>query len=564
MWVLFLVDWNRYEGCRVSIGYTGYRCNEQIVDHPARALLMSSSNVMRVSRVVLFLAACLLVIHHSSPAQVRRDSLRNPNSPVFKNYRPPATAPVLEQSDVTYQMWQGFRVLQEANAGDPVSQFELSIRYLTGRGFKADTVKAAYWTEKAANEDHLLARYNLGIFQLNGWGTEWNPFEAFRNFRIVSEKNIKEGQYILAQLYLENLVVPKNTGEAYRWMKLAADSGYAPARESLKEFERRGFGTADPAPAEMLQSDSSATLQRGAIQLMFLNFSDDTVKAAPDSVLVADGMKAATLSGSEQLASAFEPVSFRSGRVFVDSVGLSALLRAAEMGSPEALTLVARRYEVGLGGEQDVVRAAYYYVRAIRLDSPRAARLLADLLQQKDFFLILKSRVGAGQPEALVVWSGLIALGFDHQLTDTQALQMLERAVTQNFPQGMVELGLCYNSGRWVKQNPKKAEDLWRRAARSGNREAELRLAINAVRGNKKNLAPAVATLAAAAKSGSVLAEFALAYCYETGAGVPRNWGEAARLYRSSGQRGSQDAYRALERMYDVLRPKEKEFRIVE
>ncbi len=550
MWVLFLVDWSRYD-------------NEQIVDYPARALLMSSSNVMRVSRVGFLLAACLLVIHHSSPSQVRRDSVRNPNSPVFKNYRPPATAPVLEQSDITYQMWQGFRVLQEANAGDPVSQFELSIRYLTGRGFKADTVKAAYWTEKAANEDHLLARYNLGIFQLNGWGTEWNPFEAFRNFRIVSEKNIREGQYILAQLYLENLVVPKNTSEAYRWMKLAADSGYAPARESLKEFERRGFGAAEPASTEMSQGDSSAALQRGAIQLMFLNFSDDTVKVAPDSVLVADGMKAAALSGSEQLASAFEPVSFRSGKVFVDSAGLAALLRAAEMGSPEALTLVGRRYEVGVG-DQDVVRAAYYYVRAIRLDSPRAARLLADLLQQKDFFLILKSRVGAGQPEALVVWSGLIALGFDHQLTDTQALQMLERAVAQNFPQGMVELGLCYNSGRWVKQNPKKAEDLWRRAARSGNREAELRLAINAVRGTKKNLAPAVATLAAAAKSGSVLAEFALAYCYETGAGVPRNWGEAARLYRSSGQRGSQDAYRALERMYDVLRPKEKEFRIVE
>jgi len=298
---------------------------------------------------------------------------------------------------------------------------------------------------------------------------------------------------------------------------------------------------------------------------MFLNFSDDTVKAAPDSLLVADGMKAAALSGSQQLESAFAPVSFHSGKIFVDSTGLPALLRAAELGSPEALTLIGRHYELAVAGERDVVLAAYYYLRAIRLDSPRAARMLVDLLQQKDFFLVLKARIGAGQPEALLVWSGLIALGFDHQLTDAQALQMLERAVAQNFPQGMVELGLCYNSGRWVKQNLKKAEELWRRAAKLGSREGELRLAINVVRGaNRKNLTPAVTTLAEAAKSGSVLAEFALAYCFETGAGVPRNWGEAARLYRSSGQRGSQDAYRALERMYDILRPKEKEFRLVE
>ncbi|MBI5473200.1 MAG: sel1 repeat family protein [Ignavibacteriae bacterium] len=512
---------------------------------------------------VLICSTLSLALTSSLHAQSRRDSVRNPNSPVFKNYRPPVTAPLLEQSDATYQMWQGFRVLQEANAGDPVSQFELSIRYLTGRGFKADTVKAAYWTESAANKNHLLARYNLAIFQLNGWGTGWNPFEAFRNFHIIAEKNIREGQYILAQLYLENLIVPKNTGEAYRWMKLAADSGYAPARESLKDFERRGFGSGSSASTALSSIDTSAS-QRGTIQLQFLTFNDDTIKTPADSVLVEDGLKAGALSGSGQLQSAFESVVRASGKVFTDTVGLGALHFAAELGSAEALTLLGRQYERGPAGVQDAVRAAYYYVRAIRLDSPRAARLLIEVLQQKEFFTKLKARVGAGQPEALVTWSGLVALGFDRQLTDAQALQMLERAAAQNFPQALIELGICYNTARWVRQNTKKAEELWRRAASIGSREAEVRLAIASVRGSKKNPGAAVGVLADAAKSGSVLAEFALAYCFETGAGVQRSWGEAARLYRSSAQRGSQDAYRALERMYDILRPKEKEFRIVE
>ncbi|MEK7250878.1 MAG: tetratricopeptide repeat protein, partial [Bacteroidota bacterium] len=192
------------------------------------------------------------------------DKRSHPNSPVFKNYQPPTTAPLLEQSDATYQMWQGFRVLQQANAGDAVSQFELSIRYLTGRGFKADTGKAAYWTKKSAEQNHLLARYNLAIFQFNGWGTEWNPFEAYRNFRFAAERNIPEAQYVLAQFLTENLVVPKNWDEAYRWVKMAADSGYAPAKETLKEFEKRGYhlsGDSSSAQSSSTTGDSQQASQ---------------------------------------------------------------------------------------------------------------------------------------------------------------------------------------------------------------------------------------------------------------------------------------------------------------
>ena len=59
-----------------------------------------------------------------------------------------------------------------------------------------------------------------------------------------------------------------------------------------------------------------------------------------------------------------------------------------------------------------------------------------------------------------------------------------------------------------------------------------------------------------------MLAEVALGYCYETGTGLPRNPGAAAQFYVTAARRGSQDAYRALRRMYDDIRPKGKEFQI--
>ncbi len=503
-----------------------------------------------------FRKSILLLLISCAVSYSQSDKQRNPNSPVFKNYRPPVTSPLLEQSDATYQLWQGFRVQQQANAGDAISQFELSIRYLTGRGFKADTLKAAYWTQKASDQNHLLARFNLGIFQYNGWGTEWNPFDSYRNFRFAAGRGMPDAQFVLAQFLTENLIVPRDWNEAYRLVKLAADSGYVPAKESLKEFERRGYhsSTDTNQPA----SSSDAPSYSGTFQLPFLDFSPDTVKQAPDSILVDDVLKAAVLSPGQGVETAAGSVKVRSGKLEVDSASIVRLRVAADAGSPEALTLLGRIREQA----KDPVGAATLYVRAVRLDSPRASRLLYNLIQEKDFFPLLKSRVNARDSDALFTWACLVGLGFDRQITDAQALQMLEQAASKNFPQAIVELGLCYNSGRWVKRDQRKAETFWRKAAGLGNKEAGTRLAILKIRGGKKDYEPAVGVLQKALNEGSILAEFAMAYCYETGTGVQQNKGEAARLYRSSGQRGSQDAFRALQRMYDQLRPREKLFRL--
>jgi len=75
-------------------------------------------------------------------------------------------------------------------------------------------------------------------------------------------------------------------------------------------------------------------------------------------------------------------------------------------------------------------------------------------------------------------------------------------------------------------------------------------------------LKQAIDVLESAAQRGSVLAQVALGYCYETGTWFPKKAGEAARLYRSAAQRGSQDAYFALRRMHDRIRPKDKEFQL--
>jgi TPR repeat protein len=116
----------------------------------------------------------------------------------------------VRQSDVTYQLWEGFQLMRNANAGDAPSQHELSIRYLTGRGFSHDTVKAAVWMKKSADQNYILAKFNYGIYLNNGWGVEWNPFAAFTYIEYAAKKEMREAQYVMGLFYTDNLIVQRN------------------------------------------------------------------------------------------------------------------------------------------------------------------------------------------------------------------------------------------------------------------------------------------------------------------------------------------------------------------
>jgi hypothetical protein len=216
--------------------------------------------------------------------------------------------------------------------------------------------------------------------------------------------------------------------------------------------------------------------------------------------------------------------------------------------------------------KKDSVAAAAYYVRAVRLDGPKAPPLLLKLLEQKGFQAQLKARSSRGDGVADFVWAALTVLNFDNIITPAQAEQMLKKSVDQGYMPAIVEMGLWYYGGKWVEQDKERAVALWRQAVRKGSVDAEVRLAVTALRegGTPQEDSSAVSLLYRAVSEGSVLAQVGLGYCYEQGIGVTKNEAEAARWYRAGAVRGSQDAYRALQRLYDSIRPSEKEFEIGE
>jgi hypothetical protein len=482
---------------------------------------------------------------------------QQPNSPVFKRFRPLILyAPY---DGIGQQLWQGFQLIQKSNAGDPLAQHELGIRYFTGQGFPRDTAKAVYWIKKAADHDLPIAQYNYGVFLNNGWGVEWNPFEGFKYISLAADQKMTEAIFLLGLTYTDNMVVNRNMEEAYRLVKFAADRDYAAAKEVLAEMDKRGITAEKNKTKKTTGKDTtSVSMMSSQAQLVFLDFGENS-GAANDDAALSDSL----LQNNTHLRRTLGMSAIADSTK--DTLrGLPLVRFAANAGSPEALALLGHWYEKGTYVHKDIITAAEYYIRAFRLDSPKAPGALSELIHSKEFFPLLKARVDKGDPSAMYVWSSLVAAKFDYQITESQALKLLQRAAEKDFLPSLIELGYCYYRGQWIARDTAQALGFWQRASELGSREARLRILAYQVLRKKTGDESAIRELKDGDDNGSVLSQLALAYCYQNGIGLPINMAESARLYRTCAQRGNQNAYEELKHLYDALRPPDKEFEITD
>ncbi len=506
------------------------------------------------------------------------------NSPVFRDYQPPSLHVAHRESSFARE-WNTFMLIRDANSGDANAQHELGVRYLFGQGFATDTSKAVYWIKKSAEQNFMMAQYNLGLLYYHAWGVEWNPFEAYKLFFITAERGLPEAQFALGLSYTDNLLVQKNWITAYRWLKKAHDAGFKPATETIHELIAARFITqSDTVKANKLESEDkkiSVTQNSSTVSTrtktnpsslssasknwepVFLDFQPDTSKQNVDEhTLLNEVISSSHASHEDSLAL----LKCLESKTFCDSAALHFLDRAAEVGNPEALVFLARCYQDGIIVNQNLIRSAVYYLRAMYHDASRAPKLLSDLLRASDFERQLKSRAMRNDPDAQFVWGGLVALGIDRQITEKQAVELLQSSAIQNQQDAIIQLGQYYYTGKWVPQNRQKAIELWERAVRLGNQEAQVRIASVIIVGGKlfADYDVELTILRDASQLGSTLAKRALAVCYDEGRGVIQNKYEAVKLYRYCAQHGNRAAYQELQRMYNALRPADAIFQIQE
>lgn len=485
------------------------------------------------------------------------------SSLAFKNNRPQRRTTLFYQPDLSYPIWQQFKLIQEANSGDPLAMHELGLRYLFGEGFPADTVKAALWIGKAAEKKLPAAEYNYGILLNNGWGVDWNPFKAYEFFKDAASAGMPQAEYIYGILNTNNLIVKKNWDKAYTWVKKASDQGFLPAKEAEAELKKRvsqGYFDSTKTSSEKNNTFSSADDEPAItsnLSLVFIDFASksDSVPVITDKQIIEDILR----NDSEILVDTLGISNKKDSLLMLKKTGLQYLVKSAEAGNPEALTLIGRLYQEGIFFRKNIITASLYYLRATRLDSPTAPAILWYIIRQDGYFVKLKNLVDQNNADAMYVWYELYILGFDHQFTDQDAMKLLTKAAEENHLPSIVELGLSYLTGKIIEKNKDKAILLWKRAEEMGSMEASVRIAAAELLGDVNNgignFSNDIKLLEKADTLGSVLSQVTLAYCYENGIGVKKFKPEAVKYYRLAAQRGSRYAYDQLKRMYDEIRP---------
>ncbi len=469
----------------------------------------------------------------------------------------------------SYPLVAGYLLLKDAKSGDPFAEHELGLRYLLGKGFPKDTAKAIYWIKKAADQNLTTANFNYGIMLLNGIGTEWNPFEAFKRFRYAAKAGMPEAEYIYATFFIDNLVVSRNYQKAYYWLTKAAKQKVKQAEKLLARMRKSGIVFSPPAESQSGKDTTTSAKQfsysynpktellNSNYELSFYNFESDSASKKKGREL-----QKLLSENSSELINKLGLELFDSTKV--KNNPFEIITEAASYGSPNAYKLLGKFYEHGVNVRKDTVLSVLNYLRALRLGAAETSTEILRLIQTQNFFHKLETLAKQKNPNAEYVLAALTALNFSFQITKEQAFALLQQAAQKGNVPSLIELGLAYFNGSTVKKDPTQAQEYWDKAAKLGSGEAKVRIAFASVlyAPKRKDLKNEIAFLKESAKKGSVPALNALAYLYQNGIGVKKCKAKAAEYYRKAFYLGDQKSFDALRAMYDEIRPSDKLFQI--
>jgi len=121
----------------------------------------------------------------------------------------------------------------KAEGGDAEAQFGLGLKYANGvEGEGQDYEHAAQWYRKAAEQQHPLAQFNLGMMYVEGQGVDQDSEQAALWFERAARQGDAGAQFNMgmvhrrASLERKPLNAAESRIEAYKWFQLAAAQGY--------------------------------------------------------------------------------------------------------------------------------------------------------------------------------------------------------------------------------------------------------------------------------------------------------------------------------------------------
>jgi TPR repeat protein len=149
-----------------------------------------------------------------------------------------------------------------AEQGLGVAQLNLASLYASGKGVPQDYEQAARWYRKAAEQGVSPAQYRLGLLYCSGQGVPGDYAHAALWLRKAAEQRVAVAQYELGLLYGKGgKGLPRNDGEAYFWLSVAASPATRPNKEKKPGAHAEEYSRARYAAAAKLTSTELSEIQ---------------------------------------------------------------------------------------------------------------------------------------------------------------------------------------------------------------------------------------------------------------------------------------------------------------
>ena len=91
------------------------------------------------------------------------------------------------------------QLMDEADAGNAISQYNLGLCYAKGNGVEVDLAEAVRWFRKAAEQGMPQAQYNLGLCLFRGAGVEKNVVEGAMWLNSAAQQGDEKAERMLKQ-----------------------------------------------------------------------------------------------------------------------------------------------------------------------------------------------------------------------------------------------------------------------------------------------------------------------------------------------------------------------------
>lgn len=153
---------------------------------------------------------------------------------------------------------------QAAEKGQAVAQYRLGTMYQRGQGVPADGARAAQWYERAATQGNRKAMHNLAVSHAGGAAGRKNMAEAARWFAKAAALGLSDSQFNLAVLYERGDGVPQSLLDAYKWYSIAAASGDAESKSRIAVLQTQLSDSDKAAASKSAATFHAAPLNRSA------------------------------------------------------------------------------------------------------------------------------------------------------------------------------------------------------------------------------------------------------------------------------------------------------------